>query len=135
MTLSGSPYSVPRAARLFLSLGGLLGLLSVAGGALAAHLPDAMFAASSGRALAREAVQMGMWHAPALLAVGILLCVRGRRVPLLLAGAAFALGVVLFSGAVGWTGVTGRHLGPVAPTGGSLLMLAWLLLAVDGLRR
>lgn len=135
MTLSASPCSVPRAARLFLSLGGLLGLLSVAGGALAAHLPDAMFATSSGRTLACEAVQMGMWHAPALLAVGILLCVRGRRVPLLLAGAAFALGVALFSGAVGWTGVTGRHLGPIAPTGGSLLMLAWLLLAVDGLRR
>lgn len=134
MSVSGSFAPVPPAARLFLMLGGLLGLLSVAGGALAAHLPDAMFA-PSGRALAREAVQMGMWHAPALLAVALLLCVRGRRLPLLLAGAGFALGVVLFSGAVGWTGVTGRHLGPVAPTGGSLLMLAWLLLAVDGARR
>ncbi|MFS3135963.1 DUF423 domain-containing protein [Gluconacetobacter sacchari] len=132
--MPASLFPVPRAARLFLALGGLLGLLSVAGGALAAHLPDVLFA-PSGRALAREAVQMGMWHAPALLAVGILLCVRGRRVPLLLAGWGFALGVVLFSGAVAWTGVTGRHLGPVAPTGGSLLMLAWLLLAVDGLRR
>ncbi|MBB2204925.1 DUF423 domain-containing protein [Gluconacetobacter takamatsuzukensis] len=135
MTLPASFSPVPRAARLFLSLGGLLGLLSVAGGALAAHLPDAMFAAPSGRVLAREAVEMGMWHAPALLAVGTLLCVRGRRVPLLLAGAAFALGVVLFGGAVGWTGVTGRHLGPVAPSGGSLLMLGWLLMLVDGVRR
>ncbi|MFT9092419.1 MAG: DUF423 domain-containing protein [Gluconacetobacter sp.] len=135
MSVSASFSPVPRAARLFLASGGLLGLLSVAGGALAAHLPDAMFAAPSGRTLAREAVEMGMWHAPALLAVGILLCVRGRRVPLLLAGAAFALGVVLFCGAVGWTGVTGQHLGPVAPSGGSLLMLAWLQMAVDGLRR
>ncbi|ACI52983.1 protein of unknown function DUF423 [Gluconacetobacter diazotrophicus PA1 5] len=109
-------------------------MLSVIGGALAAHLPDAMFA-PAGRSLAHQAVEMGIWHAPVLLAVGILLAVRGRRILLLLAGAGFVLGTVLFCGAVAWTGVTGLHPGPVAPTGGSLLILAWLLLAVDGMRR
>jgi uncharacterized membrane protein YgdD (TMEM256/DUF423 family) len=138
VSFSSSPPRIPsgalRGARFFQAAGGLAGLLSVAGGALAAHLPDAMFA-PGGRPLAREAVQMGMWHAPVLLAVGILLAVRGRRILLLLSGGGFLSGAVLFCGAVGWTGVTGVHLGPVAPTGGSLLMLAWLLLVVDGIRR
>ncbi|GBQ89557.1 hypothetical protein AA13595_2672 [Gluconacetobacter johannae DSM 13595] len=127
------PFSPPRSARSFQAAGGLAGLLSAAGGALAAHLPDAAFAAG-GRVLAREAVQMGMWHALALLAVGVLLAQRGRRMLLLLSGCGFAAGIVLFCGAVAWTGVTGLHLGPVAPIGGSTLMLAWLLLAVDAMR-
>lgn len=125
----------PCAARFFQVAGGVLGLLSVAGGALVAHLPDAMFA-PAGRALAREAVEMGMWHAPVLLVVGLLAGRDGgRRRLLLLAGGGFVAGAVLFCGAVAWTGVTGRHPGPVAPAGGSLLMLAWLMLVLDGVRR
>ena len=47
------------------------------------------------------------------------------------AGWAFLAGLVLFCGAVWSVALTGRSLGPVAPTGGLLLMLGWLLLAVS----
>jgi uncharacterized membrane protein YgdD (TMEM256/DUF423 family) len=47
------------------------------------------------------------------------------------AGAAFLLGMILFCGAVWTVALTGRSLGSVAPMGGMLLMLGWLLLAVS----
>jgi len=50
------------------------------------------------------------------------------------AALAFALGMVLFCGAVYAQGFTGTSLGPVAPTGGTLLMLGWLLLGLSALR-
>lgn len=42
--------------------------------------------------------------------------------------------MVLFCGAVYAQGFTGTSLGPVAPTGGTLLMLGWLLLGLSALR-
>jgi uncharacterized membrane protein YgdD (TMEM256/DUF423 family) len=51
-----------------------------------------------------------------------------------LAGAAFALGLLLFCGAVYTLALGGVSLGAVAPTGGTILMLAWLLLGLSALR-
>ena len=47
------------------------------------------------------------------------------------AGAAFAVGIVLFCGGVYAVGLGGVRLGMVAPTGGTLLMLGWLLLGMS----
>jgi uncharacterized membrane protein YgdD (TMEM256/DUF423 family) len=52
-----------------------------------------------------------------------------------LAGGGFALGALCFCGAVWWRAITGSSLGSVAPFGGTLLMLAWLALAVAAGRR
>ena len=113
----------------WVALGGLAGLLAVAAAAGAAHLP---VEAGEARAIA-SAVQMQGWHALALLGCG-LWGARGGRLTHA-AGAAFALGALLFCGTVYASALGGPHLGVLAPVGGSLLMLGWALLGLSALRR
>lgn len=123
----------PMPGRAWLVLGAAFGFLSVALSAYAAHAP---FAAEPGRArMIGNALTMGGWHALALLAVG-LLAERTRGTDLLVhgAGAAFALGVVLFCGAVWWQALVGTSPGPVAPVGGLFLLAGWALLAAGAWR-
>jgi uncharacterized membrane protein YgdD (TMEM256/DUF423 family) len=51
------------------------------------------------------------------------------------AAAAFLAGIILFCGAVWVTTLSGLRLGPIAPLGGTLLMLGWGLLALAALKR
>ena len=113
----------------WVALSGLAGLLAVAAAAGAAHLP---VEAGEARALA-SAVQMQGWHALALLGCGL----WGARGGVLAhaAGAAFALGTLLFCGTVYAGALGGPRLGVLAPDGGSLLMLGWALLGLSALRR
>ena len=115
--------------RLFTTFGALAGLTAVAMAAYAAHAqipPDRTAALAS-------AVQMQAWHALALLFTG-LWTERGGA-PARLAGLAFIAGLILFCGAVYAGALVGLHLGPVAPTGGTILMLGWALLAASALRQ
>jgi uncharacterized membrane protein YgdD (TMEM256/DUF423 family) len=100
--------------------------------AAAAHLlPGRLDAASLG--MVQSALQMQGWHALALLFVG-LWAPRGGLAAVA-AGAAFVSGTVLFCGAVYALALFGMQLPAVAPAGGMLLMLGWLLLALSALRR
>jgi len=121
-------------SRFLIAAGALAGLLAVALSAYAAH--GLALDPARTRMIDNALTQQG-WHALALIAAGILAdrwggpslsywAVNG-------AGAAFLSGMILFCGAVWFVAVTGRSLGPVAPTGGMLLMLGWLLLAVSAL--
>ncbi len=116
--------------RLWILLGGLTGLTGVAMAALAAHGLSQLDPAALH--MVNSAVQMQGWHAPALVLAGIL----GPRGGLLarLAGAAFALGILLFCAAVYSLALRGVSLGLVAPAGGMLLMLGWALLGLSALR-
>lgn len=125
-------------ARAWLASGAVLGLLTVAAGAVSAHLPDRMLA-PNGREMLRSAVQMQGWHVPALLACGLL---AERRGSLLLraAGLAFLLGIACFCAGVYALGLDGstswaRLVGHAAPFGGIVLMGGWLLLAAACLAR
>ncbi len=115
--------------RIWIVLGALAGLSAVAMAAFAAHgsVDDA------GLGLMRTALQMHGWHALALVGTG-LWAARARR-PFLahLAGFAFAVGLVVFCGAIYLLALDGIHLASAAPVGGTLLMLGWLLLAISGL--
>lgn len=114
--------------RLWIVLSSLAGFGAVAMAAFAAHgIPDpgTLRIVSSG-------VQMQGWHALALLGVG-LWAPRGGWLAHA-AGAAFAVGLVLFCGAVYSLALAGVSWGILAPTGGILLMLGWLLLGVSALR-
>src|SRR6187399_808322 len=113
--------------RTWIALGALAGLTAVAMAALAAHGLD-----QAALAMARSALEMQGWHALALLACGLWAPRGGWLADA--AGAAFALGILLFCGAVYATGLAGLRLGAVAPVGGTLLMLGWLLLGVSTLR-
>ncbi len=107
---------------------GISGAMGAAMGAAAAHLlterPGAALLVSS-------AQQYQLWHALALGLVAALGWNGGTRL-LTLTAWAFLLGQVFFCGALYLGAFTGRSFGPLAPIGGSLLILGWVLLAVHG---
>jgi uncharacterized membrane protein YgdD (TMEM256/DUF423 family) len=115
-------------ARLWIGLGALAGLLAVAMAAVMAHAaPD-----ETARAIAHSAVEMQFWHALALLGTGLWASRGGRLADA--AGAAFVLGMLAFCGAVYALAFAGLHAGPLAPIGGTLLMLGWALLGISAIR-
>ena len=116
--------------RHWIGLGSLYGLMAVAMAALAAHaFPRSLDAAA--QQMIRDAIQMQGWHALALLFTG-LWAARGTLAHL--AGAAFALGTLLFCGTIYALALASLHLPLVAPIGGTLLMFGWALLGLSALR-
>jgi uncharacterized membrane protein YgdD (TMEM256/DUF423 family) len=116
--------------RIWIALGSLAGLGTVAMAAVAAH-GLRQFDPAAVR-MVGSAIQMQGWHALALLAAGLWSRQGG---PLAHAAAlTFAIGTMLFCGAVYTQGLTGSSLGLVAPTGGVILMLGWLLLGLSAVR-
>jgi uncharacterized membrane protein YgdD (TMEM256/DUF423 family) len=117
--------------RLWVLLGAVAGLTAVIAAAVVAHAWAPLRPDPEAMDQARAALLMHVLHAPALLAVGWL-AARGRLVNL--AGAAFAIGLLLFCGAVyaqaGWQ----LRLPHVAPLGGLLLMAGWVVLGLAGLK-
>ena len=112
-------------------MGALGGLAAVIMAAVGAHaLPGRLDPA--GLAMAQSATQMLGWHALALLACGLWAPRGGWWTDA--AGAAFAIGLVLFCGSVYALALADIRLGVVAPTGGFILMLGWVLLAGSALR-
>ena len=118
--------------RLWIGLGALAGLSGVAMAAAASHMLPARLDAAAITAV-RSAVQMQGWHAAALVLCGVL-AARGGMLPSL-AGACFAVGLLLFCGAVYGQTLGALRLGPMAPIGGTLLMLGWILLGAAGVFR
>ena len=116
-------------AKRFLLIGAGYGGLAVALGAFGAHALKERL----GPELLRvwdTAVQYQAWHALALLAVG-LLALRAPSTALCMAGAAFALGVLLLSGSLYVRALTGvRGLGAITPLGGVAFLLGWAALLV-----
>ncbi|HUB11834.1 MAG TPA: DUF423 domain-containing protein [Acetobacteraceae bacterium] len=116
--------------RLWIALGALAGLLAVGLAALAAHGLASIGAARMN--MLHNALQMQGWHALALLFCGLWAPRGGRLADA--AGAAFAMGLLLFCGAVDSLAIGGVSLGLLAPIGGTLLMLGWALLLASALR-
>jgi uncharacterized membrane protein YgdD (TMEM256/DUF423 family) len=116
--------------RLWIALGALAGFGAVAMAAVGAHA----LAGLPGPALAaiRSGIEMQGWHALALLGVGLWTRRGGWLADA--AGIAFVIGLLLFCGGVYFHGLVGVSLGRIAPTGGTLLMIGWLLLFASALR-
>lgn len=115
-------------ARLWIGLGSLNGLIAVGMAALAAHGvasigPDRL-------QMLRNAVQMQGWHALSLVGCG-LWALHSDGLLTHLAGSAFLAGTILFCGAVYALSLAQAPVSFLAPVGGSLLMLGWLLLALS----
>jgi uncharacterized membrane protein YgdD (TMEM256/DUF423 family) len=120
--------------RLLTGAGALAGGGAVALAAARAHLFAPRLAPAE-LALLDSALAIQAMHALALLAVALLLA-RWGGAALRLAGLAFLVGTLLFCGAVLLRALAGVSLGPVAPLGGSLLIIGWLaLLAAAATRR
>jgi len=120
-------------ARFFVGVAGALGALGVAAGAFAAHGLRAHLAPRMLEVFETGA-RYQMYHALALLAVGLLLTRRSHSA-LTVAGWLFAAGVVLFSGSLYLLAVTGaRWLGAITPAGGLAFIAGWLMLGWGGWR-
>ena len=113
----------------FISLGGILAALAVALGALGAHALKTKLTPEQ-LATFHTAVQYQMMHAVGLVLLGLLSLHRPSRW-FVCSGWSMLLGMVLFSGLLYAWLATGRRLFvyPV-PVGGSLFILAWVLLAI-----
>ena len=114
-----------RAYRALIVLAGLMGAAGVVLAAGAAHLPDATrLAAASSMLLFHATAVLG---AVALAERGIL---HGRIGPLACFG--FVVAARLFAGDLTMRQYAGQGLFPMAaPTGGTLLIASWLVLAVS----
>jgi uncharacterized membrane protein YgdD (TMEM256/DUF423 family) len=113
-----------RIFRILIILAGVMGADGVVLAAASAHLPDATRLAS--------ASSMLLFHAVAVLGV-VALTERGllHRGIGLTAGWAFVIAAALFAGDLTVRQYSGHSLFPMAaPTGGTLLIVSWLLLAV-----
>lgn len=113
----------------WLRLGAILGGLAVAGGAFAAHGLEKQLD-ERGLDLFETAARYQMYHALALVAVGLLAGPdRGGRA-LGVAGWSFFLGILLFSGSLYALALSGvRWLGAITPIGGALFLVGWAALA------
>lgn len=140
-------------ARCWISSGAVLAALAVAAGAFGAHGVDRYFVQKYGGLdddkaqietiagqpvpkakryleVFQTAARYQMYHALGLIAVG-LLGATGAKKSLQLAGWAFALGTVLFSGSLYVLTLTGiTAWGMVTPFGGLLFIVGWIALAV-----
>jgi uncharacterized membrane protein YgdD (TMEM256/DUF423 family) len=116
--------------RLWIAAGALVGLGTVAMSAYAAH--GLASAEPAAQVMVRDAVQIQGWHALALLFCGLWRERAGRLADV--AGLAFLVGLIAFCGGVYAIALFGIRLPDVAPTGGTLLMLGWLLLFLSALR-
>ncbi|MDX2229584.1 MAG: DUF423 domain-containing protein [Leptolyngbyaceae cyanobacterium bins.349] len=119
----------------FLAIAAIFGGISVGAGAFGSH---ALKEQVSDRAL--EIFETGaryqMYHALALLAVGILMS-QAKQVPITLPIAGFALiaGVLIFSGSLYVLSLSGiKWLGAITPFGGVCLMLGWVCLAITAFK-
>jgi uncharacterized membrane protein YgdD (TMEM256/DUF423 family) len=110
--------------RVLVVLAGAMGAAGVALAAAAAHQPDATRLAS--------ASSMLLFHAPAVFAAVLLVerSIIHMRLGLV-AAFGFVLAAALFAGDLTLRQYAGHSLFPMAaPTGGTLLIVSWLMLAV-----
>ncbi|CAM3773294.1 MULTISPECIES: DUF423 domain-containing protein [Pseudoalteromonas] len=115
-------------AKLYLIIGSVFCLLSVALGAFAAHgLKGRLSDYAIG--IFNTAAQYQMTHGLAIIATAFLIK-WGLKVQV--AGGFFIAGVLLFSGSLYLLALTGmKWLGPITPIGGTCFLIAWILLIVQ----
>jgi uncharacterized membrane protein YgdD (TMEM256/DUF423 family) len=128
----------------WIAIGAVLGAIGVALGAYGAHGLEKQLAAWSyaGEDLAKRlanhetAVRYQMWHALAIVLVGLALTMRPNGWWNASAGA-FLFGTLIFSGLLYALVVVGpnyRWLGAIVPIGGVSLIAGWVLLAIGALK-
>lgn len=121
-------------AKLWLMIGAAYGFLAVALGAFGAHALKQRLGGDMLRVW-DTAVQYHAWHALALLAVGLLALRAPASTALAVSGAAFAVGVLLFSGSLYALALSGvRGLGAITPLGGLAFLVGWAALVLAAAR-
>jgi uncharacterized membrane protein YgdD (TMEM256/DUF423 family) len=124
--------------RVWLLLGATLGGLAIIGGSFGAHGLEQRLE-RDGSLSEADRDQIGLWetaaryqmyHALALLVVGLLAARRGG-LAIHLAGTAMTLGTLIFCGCLYALVLSGQKwLGVIVPIGGVLMIFGWICLAI-----
>ena len=117
----------------WLQIGAIWGFLAVAMGAFGAHgLKDRLDELGQATTF-QTAAQYHMYCALAILAVGLLVLTGRSSTAATVAGWAFLVGSLVFSGSLYVLAVTGlKWLGAITPLGGVAMLAGWVTLAVAG---
>jgi len=114
---------------ILLVLAAINGFLAVSLGAFAAHGLKSMLGPDL-LATFRAGVQYHMYHALAMLAVGVLVAQFPAQTGLRVAGYLFMAGILIFSGSLYVLALSGiRWLGAITPIGGVAFLAGWATLA------
>jgi uncharacterized membrane protein YgdD (TMEM256/DUF423 family) len=123
--------------RWIIVIAALLGALGVGAGAFGAHslksdeMRERFDLTEDDLANYETAVRYQVFHALALLGVGLVARSTTRTASVAFAGGAMIVGILCFSGSIYVLALNGpRWVWPITPIGGSILILAWLALAV-----
>jgi uncharacterized membrane protein YgdD (TMEM256/DUF423 family) len=118
--------------KLFLILGAVNAMLAVILGAFGAHALEAKLTERNMLHVYQTGVQYQMYHALALIAVGVLLGKWPASTLLNGAGWSFFIGIILFSGSLYALSNTGmKFFGPITPLGGLAFIVGWILLIIS----
>ncbi len=118
---------------IFILMGALYGALAVMLGAFGAHALKESFSPYR-LSLVETAAKYQIYHALALVLVGIILLHRRSRL-LLVSGWLFIIGTAVFSASLLVLALTEQKFwGAVTPFGGALIILGWLALAMQEYR-
>lgn len=116
---------------IWVRIGAIFGLLGVGLGAFGAHGLKEKLQTLGTTATFHTATEYHLYHALALLAVGLLALAGRSGSALSVAGWSFLVGILLFSGSLYALAVTGyTKLGAITPLGGILFLVGWIALAV-----
>ena len=117
----------------WITVGAIFGGLSVALGAFGAHaLKDAWASHPERLAWFETGAKYEMYHAIAIILVG-LVALQSPTWCTRLAGIAFSVGILLFSGSLYLLAFTEvRVLGAITPFGGVGFLIGWVALAIAG---
>ncbi len=112
-------------------IGAASAALAGAAGAFGARGLREMLEASGRAATFETGARYHMYHALALVAVGLMGLHAGRGTALEVAGWSFLVGTVLFSGSLYALSLSGpRWLGAITPLGGVGFLVGWVALAL-----
>ena len=116
--------------------GSIHGFLAVALGAFGAHALEAVLD-DYGAGIWDTAVQYQMFHATAILIIGVLMSTKliGKVATLKWAAILMNLGIVIFAGSLYVLAISGiKILGAITPIGGVLFLTGWILVIVSVLK-
>ena len=114
--------------KLFIAAGAILGALDVVLGAFGAHAWKNKLMELGKLDVFEKAVKYQMYHAIALILIGILFSQGGSKA-LSWSGYSMILGVLFFSGSLyGLSFSSIKWFGPITPLGGLFFIIGWICL-------
>ena len=116
--------------KIFLSIAGIIGLLSVAIGAFGAHGLKKVLEENNRLPNFETAVKYQFYHVFALIAVALLMDKYSEKM-MIYAGYSFIAGILIFSGSLYILSLTNiTKWGAVTPIGGLFFIIGWVLMII-----